>query len=47
MARPQRDGAPARPANKRKLTDLFVSTCKPEDRDILIWDTNSRGWCCR
>ena len=43
MARPRRDGAPARPANKRKLTDLFVSTCKPEDRDILIWDTKQPG----
>ena len=28
MARPRADGTPARAANRRKLTDLFVTTGK-------------------
>ncbi len=43
MARPRTDGTPARAVNKRKLTDLFVSTCKPGERDYLIWDEKQPG----
>ncbi len=43
MARPRTDGTPARAVNKRKLTDLFVSTCKPGERDELIWDVKQPG----
>ena len=44
MPRPRADGTAARPANRRKLTDLFVSiarrlTARPE----LIWDTKQPG----
>jgi hypothetical protein len=42
MPRPRADGTPARPVNKRKLTDAFVQTRKvtiPE----LIWDTKAPG----
>ncbi len=43
MARPRADGTPARAVNRRKLTDLFVSTCKPGERDDLIWDVKQPG----
>jgi integrase len=32
-----------RAVNRRKLTDLFVSTCKPQARDELIWDVKQPG----
>ena len=41
--RPRRDGTPAAPVNKRKLTDLFVSTRKPQQRAELIWDLKQPG----
>jgi integrase len=43
MARPRADGTPARAVNKRKLTDLFVSTRKVAERDELIWDVKQPG----
>ena len=43
MARPRADGTPARPVNKKKLTDLFVTTCKLQTRDQLIWDVKQPG----
>jgi integrase len=43
MARPRADGTQPRQANKRKLTDLYVSTCKPGMRDELIWDLKQPG----
>ncbi len=43
MERPRADGTPARPINKRKLNDLYVSTCKPGERDQLIWDLKQPG----
>ena len=43
MARTRQDGTPAREPNRRKLTDLFVSTRKPQDRDELIWDLKQPG----
>ena len=41
--RPRRDGTPAAPVNKRKLTDLFVLTRKPQQRAELIWDLKQPG----
>ena len=43
MARPRRDGTPAREANRRKLTDLFVTSRKPQERAELIWDAKQPG----
>ena len=43
MARPRADGTPARAVNRRKLTDLFVSTRKGGERDELIWDVKQPG----
>jgi integrase len=43
MARPRRDGTPPAEINRRKLTDLFVSTRKPQARDELIWDIKQPG----
>ena len=43
MARPRADGTPAREVNRRKLTDLFVSTRKADERDELIWDAKQPG----
>ena len=43
MARPRRDGTPARATNRRKLTDLFVSAVKPQERAQLIWDVKQPG----
>jgi integrase len=38
MARPRRDGTPARAVSRRKLTDVFVSSRKAQERPELIWD---------
>ena len=45
MPRPRRDGTPARnQPNKRKLTDAFVRTVRPDpDRVIVYWDTLQHG----
>ena len=43
MARPRRDGEPSRATDRRKLTDLFVSSVKPQDRPQLIWDLKQPG----
>ena len=43
MARPRRDGTPARETNRRRLTDLFVSSRKVADRAELIWDAKQNG----
>jgi len=43
MARPRRDGTPSRETNRRKLTDLFVSTRKAADRAELVWDIKQPG----
>ena len=43
MARPRRDGTPAREVNRRKLTDLFVSSRKAQERAELIWDVKQPG----
>ena len=41
--RPRRDGTPARAANKRKLTDLFVHVARRSPFPELIWDDASPG----
>jgi integrase len=45
MPRPRRDGTPARStANKRKLSDAFVKTVRPDpDRVAVYWDTVQHG----
>jgi integrase len=43
MPRPSSDGTPARAPNKRKLTDLFVSTIKPAERAFVVWDAKQAG----
>ena len=43
MPRPRADGTAARPVNRRKLTDLFVSTRKGGASDELIWDLKQPG----
>ena len=41
--RPRRDGTPARAVNRRKLTDLFVTSRKAQERPELIWDAKQPG----
>src|SRR5262249_11386839 len=44
MPRPRRDGTPARLPNRRKLSDAFVRTVRPDpDRTVMYWDTLQRG----
>src|SRR5579862_1075738 len=45
MARPRRDGKPARPPNKRKLTELYVKKLQrnPPAHSFLTWDTQQKG----
>jgi hypothetical protein len=43
MARPRRDGTPARAPNRRRLTALFVQKLKAPERPTLIWDQLQRG----
>ena len=43
MARPRRDGTPARKPNKRTLTDAFLNSVPPQDRAFAVWDQKQRG----
>jgi integrase len=44
MPRPKRDGTPASAPNKRKLTDMFVTSVKPDAaRTVVVWDTKQGG----
>src|SRR5262245_21696057 len=44
MPRPRRDGTAAREPNKRKFSDAFVRTVRPDpDRVVVYWDTLQRG----
>jgi integrase len=43
MPRPRQDGSPPAVPNRRKLTDLFGSTRRPQARDELIWDLRQPG----
>ena len=47
MPRPRRDGEPPRETDRRKLTDLFVLSAKPQDRPQLIWDAKQPGLALR
>jgi len=48
MPRPRRDGTPARAPNKRRLSDAFAKTVRPDpDRTVVIWDTLQRGLALR
>ena len=35
-----------RPAQKRRLTELFVRKTKPRDSESLVWDTYQTDWRC-
>src|SRR5215467_8248491 len=44
MPRTRRDGTPARSANKRRLSNAFIKTVRPDpDRVVVFWDTVQRG----
>ena len=44
MPRPKRDGTPASAPNKRKLTDMFVTSVQPDKaRTVVVWDEKQRG----
>jgi integrase len=46
MPRPRRSGAPARPTNKRKLSDRFVRAVVPDlSRVVVVWDARQPGLC--
>ncbi len=47
MPRPRKDGSPAAPANKKRLTDLYVHNVKPKDKPFVVWDTKQRGLALR
>src|SRR6516225_8065534 len=38
---------PKRPAQKRRLTELFIRNAKPRDAAYLVWDTHQRGLALR
>jgi len=44
MPRPRLDGTPAKPANRRKLSDAFLRSVKPDpQRVMMVWDTKQPG----
>ena len=43
MPRPRADGTAARPANRRKLTDLFVQSSPKVTVPEMVWDTKAPG----
>jgi len=43
MARPRRDGTPSRQPIKKKFTDAFVSSLKPDSRLLIAYDLHQRG----
>jgi integrase len=48
MPRPNKDGTPARPARRRKLTELFIRKVRPETAGAFaVWDTHQRGLALR
>jgi integrase len=48
MPRPRRDGTPARAPNRRRLSDAFIKTVRPDPaRAIVYWDTLQRGLALR
>jgi integrase len=47
MPRPKKDGTPARPARRRKLTEKFVQKVSSEAAAFAVWDTYQRGLAVR
>jgi integrase len=43
MPRTRRDGTPAAPPNKRKLSELFIRGLESQARPFMVWDTHQRG----
>ena len=43
----QAKGRAKRPAQKRRLTELFVRKARPRDSAYLVWDTHQRGLALR
>jgi integrase len=47
MVRPQRPKRTKAPAEKRRLTELFVRKARPQARAYLVWDVQQRGLTLR
>jgi integrase len=47
MPRPKKDGTPARPARRRKLTEKFARNVRGEAAAFAVWDTYQRGLAIR
>ena len=48
MSRPRQDGTPARSPNRRRLSDAFIKTVRPDPSQIIVvWDTLQRGLALR
>src|SRR5215471_16514024 len=46
--RPRTDGSPARAANKRKLTELYIRRgLRPQASPFNVWDEHERGLVLR
>lgn len=43
MPRTKKNGTPAAPPSKCKLTEIFIRKLEPRDRAFLVWDTHQRG----
>ena len=43
MPRPRKDGTPARPPNRRNLSELFVRNLKSQEGAFCVWDSRQRG----
>jgi hypothetical protein len=43
MARPMKDGRPARADRRKNLTELYVSRVRAESIPFNAWDTHQRG----
>src|SRR5271157_190083 len=43
MPRPRKDGTPARPPNRRNLSEIFVRKLKPQEQAFCVWDSRQRG----
>jgi integrase len=43
MPRPRKDGTPARPKNKRKLSEVYLQRVRPQPHPFLVWDDKQSG----
>lgn len=43
LARPRRDGTPPRQPIKKKFSDAFIDSLKPDSRLLIAYDTHQRG----